>query len=172
MSGRTKESIVPNPDSEYDPYRWHGYTVDRSLRRRQTRWLMLLGLVAMALVPVVMVCWPDVSVIPLLVTLPTAALLSPFDRAALMSKVSFDQLDEFEQNAMLTALRRAHVANIVMIMLLFLWLAVSQQAGWPIPDSWEDWYKLGAAVVLTMAMLPVFIAEWTVPFPDTDEPSA
>jgi hypothetical protein len=133
---------------------------------------MLLGLVAMALVPVVMTVWPDASVIPLLVLLPTAAMLSPFDRAGLMSKANFDLLDEFEQNAMLTALRRAHVANVVMIIMLFLWLAISQQAGWPTPNSREDWYRLGAAAVLTMAMLPVFIAEWTVPFPDTDEPSA
>lgn len=163
---------MPNPDSEYDPYRWHGYTVDRSRRRGRLRWVMLAGLVTMAAVPVILMLWPDVSVIPLLAILPIAAMFSPFDRAALMSQTSFDTLDEFEQQAMLRALRHAHISNIALISLLFTWLAVAQHAGWPMPVHPDQWYQLGIAVVLVIALLPVFIAEWTVPFPDTDETSA
>ena len=159
------------PDSEYDPRRWHAGTMKRRPRRRETRWTMLLGLGLVAAAPVIDLLKPGAGVMPLFSLLFVACSMSPFTREAFLVDKGFAAFDEFERQALLMALRRAYLVDMVLIVALFGWLSAGQRLGWPIPHLAHQWFTLGGALLIVMAALPALIAEWTVPFPDVEEQS-
>jgi hypothetical protein len=160
-------------DSEYDPRRWFEGTMRRRPRRRETRWAMLVGLafVVVALAAIVIRPGGIGPLAPVFVLLTIASTMSPFTREAFLTDKGFAAFDEFERQALLMAARRAYLIDMVVVATVFGWLAVGQRLGWPIPQLWDQWLALGAALLLIMAALPALIAEWTVPYPDVEDQS-
>lgn len=159
-----------SPDSQYDPRKWHAEIMKRRPRRRETRWVMLLGLMFVVLGPAIDLAKPGgASLTPSFMLLIVGSSMSPFTRQAFLVDKGFASFDEFERQALLMALRRAYLMMLALIVALFAWLSAGQRLGWPIPATAHQWFTLGGALVIVLAALPALIAEWTVPFPDAED---
>ncbi len=158
-----------HPDSEYDPRRWMEHTLRKRPRRPETRWFLATSLVLTIVLAAIEVASPTDHFPPFYIFLPLAASLSPFAREAFLTEKGFSLFDEFEQQALLTSLRRAYLVALLLLAVVVVWLALAQHAGWPMPQTTHQWFVIGCALLVIVASLPILIAEWTVPFPDAGD---
>lgn len=155
----------------YDARKWFAHTAKRRPRRSWVRWAMAGGLAMLAAMPVVEMIAPGdpgramPDVVPFAVLLAGATACSPFMREAFLTARGFATFDEFEQAALLAALRRACLFDVIVVGTLFLWLAVAANAGWPLPVLARQWGAIGLALVTMMVVLPATFAEFMVPMP-------
>lgn len=158
-----------HPDSEYDARLWVQNTLRARARRPETRWFLAAGLVVTIALAVMEIAWPTADLPPFYLFLPLTSSLSPFAREAFLTNKGFKAFDEFEQQALLIALRRAYLIALLLLSAVVVWLALVQHAEWPMPQTKHQWFVIGCALLVTIASLPVLIAEWTVPFPVADD---
>ncbi len=159
------------PESEYDARRWYASTLKPIPRRRWLRWAMTLQLACVIAAPVLSLAKPDSHVLLALMLLVVGPSLSPFGREAFLVDKGFATFDEFEQQALLTSLRRAYSMSLILIATVFAWLTAGQGLGWPTPQLTHQWFTLGCSLLIVMATLPTLIAEWTIPLPDNEDAS-
>lgn len=158
------------PDSEYNPRRWQANGAERP-RREHTRWVLLVGLLFVMAVPVIAMLRPGSldrllpNLGPLSMVLIMGSTMSPFTQNAFMTERGLAKYGEPARTALLTAMRWAFLADILLVAGTFVWLAVGQTSGWPLPHQPSQWTAVGFALVITMAMLPMLLAEFIVPMP-------
>lgn len=158
----------------YDPIAWAQNDLDRQQRRRAgMRWALVFGVAMLWILPVVEMIDPGdpdalfppgffFSVIPLML----ATQRSPFARDSLrFHRASTWIPDEFEHAALGQASHRALGVALMLLLAFFGWMTAAAHAGWPVPSLPRQWFALGMAMILTIAMLPALIAEWTIPLP-------
>lgn len=161
------------PDSEYNPHKWQANGPERR-RSRYTRWVLLVGLLLVLAVPVIAMLEPGSpdrllpNVAPLSMLLIVGTATSPFAQNAFMTERGLATYREAERAALLTAMRWAFLADILLVAGTFVWLAVAQTLGWPLPHQSSQWTAVGFTLVIAMAMLPMMLAEFIVPMPDDE----
>lgn len=155
----------------YDFRKWYAGSMRKRPRRYWVRWGLTVGLAFVLAIPVLMmVSTADRSIVmPMSILLFMSSLSSPFTREAWLSPRGFATYDEFERNALSTAMRRAYLVDVIAVGAVFLWLMAASRANWPSPTTSSQWGTIGYATVMTMLALPIIFAEFMVSMPDPED---
>ncbi|KQN25416.1 hypothetical protein ASE86_04030 [Sphingomonas sp. Leaf33] len=154
--------------------KWTAEEMKNRPRRASTRWLLAGSLAVLAVLPIAEMLSSGASgtlpnTLPFMVPLLVGTMRSPFMRDTSFTERGMAQYDEFERAAIAAAMRRAYLTVFVLLGCLFLWLAIGEYHGWPLPSSTRQWLSIGFALLFAMLALPTTYAEFMVPMPDPED---
>ncbi len=165
----------------YDSRRWTGryapgemppeFAGVRPYRSPYLRW-KLLGANVCAVVFAIGELWipsPHQPSMALLWFLALGGLNVATDRSPFARAGGRAHHDEFERATLMLAKDRAYTALTVIGAGALFWCGLATAYGWPMPYRWGDWATWALALIVVGGNLPVMLAEFMVPMPDTED---
>ncbi len=95
-----------------------------------------------------------------------AMIRSPFARSIYFGVIDEDDYDEFEIRFLHRSTKIAYCFLLITMMVFSIWMWIgTSTSNVVIPNTSDHWKFIIYAISFIGSMLPVAIAEWTIPFP-------